>query len=96
MDEKRPLQNVVAEVIKSFLEHKGEDWLAYKDLLLLGEKTKLKMGDLPFNYGWLPYKHIKELYDSDKKFGFRRKNSEIEELLLGDTNAELGNLKYKW
>lgn len=61
--EKRPLWIVPVEVIKPHSDCQGEEWLTYKDVLLIeGQKTTLKSeDDLPFRYGW----KIEALSDSD-------------------------------
>lgn len=52
--EMKPLWIVPAEVIKPYSEHHGEDWLTYRNLLLItDEKTKLKLEELPHKYGLL-------------------------------------------
>lgn len=54
------------EAIKA---HQGKDWLTYKDMLQFEEdKTNLKtQKDLIFNYGWLQYKQIKDLYEFHRR-----------------------------
>lgn len=76
-------------MVKSYSEYLGEDWITFKDLLLTeGKRAKLKTEELPFKYGWLQYRQIKALFDS-----------ELEELLLGDRVkliSDVYKLLLKW
>lgn len=91
--EKRPLWIVPVEVIKPFSEYKGEDWFKIYAVEMEGENIKLKAEGITFKYGWLQYGQIKDLFETDKKkYGFSKKNSELEVLLLGEMTKLISKL----
>lgn len=65
----------------------AEQTLAYTDPIdCWAGNYKLKAKEnLPLKTDWFKYEQLKNLFDSDKGlYGFRGKNSELEEILLGN------------
>lgn len=90
---------VPCEVLKTAINEPGEGWLTYGDLLEVreGNEIYLKPQDkISYNYNWLQYYQIHELYKKDhKEFGHRLNLSDLEEIILDENNKKLISRIYK-
>lgn len=83
------------EALTCQLEYHEEEKWTYKELTFWQQnEIKLKPEtDILGNIGWWRYNQLKDKFITDKrKLGFRKKNSEIEEILLGDEKKIISKL----
>lgn len=72
------------EVLHMQIRYEGDQILSYQDFIecKLGKNKLKSREELLVKVDWFQYCLIQNLFESDKNFGFREKNMELEEILI--------------
>lgn len=96
LPEERPPWINPMEVIQQQSGYKIKERSMYKDLIYWqhNEVNEMKPEyEVPDKLGWWRYNQLKDLFNTDKtKYGFRKNNTELEEILLGEKKKIISKL----